>query len=68
MCVFCELFSSHCSSSFPSDVRIFGGVDRAVPRAAAPGQGGGGVACICARVLALLVGACFLVWSVVDHS
>ena len=37
MCVFCELFSSHCSSSFPSDVRIFGGVDRAVPRAAAPG-------------------------------
>jgi hypothetical protein len=68
MCVFCELFSSHRSSSFPSDVRIFGGVDRAVPRAAAPGQGGGGVACICARVLALLVGACFLVWSVVDHS
>ena len=41
MCVFCELFSSHRSSSFPSDVRIFGGVDRAVPRAAAPGQGGG---------------------------
>ena len=39
MCVFRELFSSHCSSSFPSDVRIFGGVDRAVPRAAAPGQG-----------------------------
>ena len=28
---------------------------------------GGGVACIRARVLALFEGACFLVWSVVDH-
>ena len=36
---------------------------RAPPRLAE----GGGVACIRARVLALLVGACFLVWSVVDH-
>ena len=28
----------------------------------------GGVACIRARVLSLLIGACFLAWSVVDHG
>ena len=69
MCVFCELFSSHCSSSFPSDVRIFGGVDRAVPRAAAPGQGGGALlafALACSLCSSGRVSWCGRSWIIVN--
>ena len=68
MCVFCKLFSSRRSLSFPCwRSYLRGRRSRSAARRRAWLRGGG-VACICARVLDLLVGACFLVWSVVDHS